>query len=147
MDWNTLSQLSCAFLCLLLQLFVLLRNYRSKFSSAKKKPAPEMLPGVQPAVVPSLEQPKSVGLPSQSVCTVQLLGAPGGCAGPAVRGAIAVLRCQGGRPGCPHACVTLTALPKLAQGSLHLQLQFSCPFLHRCLNGWDRRIWRKNRLG
>lgn len=40
MDWNTLSQLSCAFLCLLLQLFVLLRNYRSKFSSAKKKTRP-----------------------------------------------------------------------------------------------------------
>lgn len=39
----TLPQLSYAFLCLLFQLFVLLHNYRSKFSQGKKT-TPETLP-------------------------------------------------------------------------------------------------------
>lgn len=85
--------------------------------------------------------------------SVQLLGVSAHCAGPAVRGAIAVLWWQGWQPGCPHSCVTQSA-PKAAKwlstcscNFFLFLFSFFVQQLYKCLNGWDGSIWRKNRLG
>lgn len=53
--------------------------------SRGKKPTPKILPRIQPAVVPSLEQLKSVRLTQQPTYNLQLLSVSGSCVGPAVK--------------------------------------------------------------
>lgn len=147
MDWNTLSQLSCAFLCLLLQLFVLLRNYRSKFSSAKKNPPLKCCPEYNQQLFLLWSSRSQWGCPrSRSAmcsCWERLE---------------AVLALQWEEPSlCCGARAGGQAVPTPVwhwqrSQSWHKGVSTcSCNvfvlFLHRCLNGWDRSIWRKNRLG
>lgn len=99
-----LSQLSYAYACFCRYLYCCIITGQS-FPTGKKTPL---------KCYPEYNQQLFLCWSSWSQWgSVQLLSVFGRGSGPAVTGAIAVLRWQGWQPGCPHTCVTLIVLPKL----------------------------------
>lgn len=107
-----------------------------------------MLPWIQPAVVSLLEQLKSVGQCAAAECVwtpCWPCSERSHCSA-AVAGLAARLSPHlGDTDSAPKAAIR-DSPPAAAIFPLPFFFSFVQP-LHKCLNGWDRSIWKKNRLG